>query len=30
MVLKLVIGIRASEAAEIEGLDVALHGESIQ
>jgi len=30
MVLKLIIGIRASEAAEIEGLDVALHGESIQ
>jgi Amt family ammonium transporter len=30
MVLKLIIGIRASEAAEIEGLDVALHGESVQ
>jgi len=30
MVLKLIIGIRASESAEIEGLDVALHGESVQ
>jgi Amt family ammonium transporter len=30
IVLKLIIGIRASEAAEIEGLDVALHGESVQ
>jgi Amt family ammonium transporter len=30
MVLKLIIGIRATEAAEIEGLDVALHGESVQ
>jgi Amt family ammonium transporter len=30
MVLKLIIGIRVTEAAEIEGLDVALHGESVQ
>jgi Amt family ammonium transporter len=30
MVLKLIIGIRANETAEIEGLDVALHGESVQ
>ncbi len=30
MVLKLIIGIRVSESAEIEGLDVALHGESVQ
>ncbi|MFN3623205.1 MAG: ammonium transporter [Hyphomicrobium sp.] len=30
MVLKFTIGIRVSEAAEVEGLDVALHGESIQ
>ena len=30
MVLKLIIGIRVSEGAEIEGLDVALHGESVQ
>ncbi len=30
MVLKLIIGIRVSEAAEVEGLDVALHGESVQ
>ena len=30
MVLKLIIGIRVSEGAEVEGLDVALHGESLQ
>jgi Amt family ammonium transporter len=30
IVLKYTIGIRVSEAAEVEGLDVALHGESIQ
>ena len=30
MVLKLIIGIRVTEAAEVEGLDVALHGESVQ
>jgi Amt family ammonium transporter len=30
MVLKFTIGIRVSEAAEVEGLDVALHGESVQ
>jgi ammonium transporter, Amt family len=30
IVLKYTIGIRTSEAAEVEGLDVALHGESIQ
>jgi Amt family ammonium transporter len=30
IVLKFTIGIRVSEAAEVEGLDVALHGESIQ
>ncbi len=30
LVLKLIIGIRVSEPAEIEGLDVALHGESVQ
>lgn len=29
-ILKFTIGIRVSEAAEVEGLDVALHGESIQ
>jgi Amt family ammonium transporter len=29
-VLKFTIGIRVSEAAEVEGLDIALHGESIQ
>jgi Amt family ammonium transporter len=30
MVLKYTIGIRVSEPAEVEGLDVALHGESVQ
>jgi Amt family ammonium transporter len=30
MVLKFTIGIRVSEQAEVEGLDIALHGESIQ
>jgi Amt family ammonium transporter len=30
LVLKLTIGIRVSEAAEIEGLDLALHGETVQ
>jgi ammonium transporter, Amt family len=30
MVLKFTIGIRVSVAAEVEGLDVALHGESVQ
>ena len=30
MVLKLIIGIRVNTAAETEGLDVALHGESVQ
>ncbi len=30
IVLKFTIGIRVSETAEVEGLDVALHGESIQ
>lgn len=30
MVLKLIIGIRVSDAVEVEGLDVALHGESVQ
>lgn len=30
MALKLTIGIRVTQAAEIEGLDVALHGESVQ
>jgi len=30
MLLKFTIGIRVSEAAEVEGLDVALHGESVQ
>jgi Amt family ammonium transporter len=30
LVLRLIIGIRASESAEIEGLDVALHGETVQ
>lgn len=30
MVLKLIIGIRVSEPAEVEGLDVSLHGESVQ
>jgi len=29
-ILKFTIGIRVSESAEVEGLDVALHGESIQ
>jgi Amt family ammonium transporter len=30
IILKYTIGIRVSEAAEVEGLDVALHGESVQ
>jgi Amt family ammonium transporter len=30
IVLKYTIGIRVSETAEVEGLDVALHGESVQ
>jgi ammonium transporter, Amt family len=30
MILKFTIGIRVSDSAEVEGLDVALHGESIQ
>jgi len=30
LVLKYTIGIRVSESAEVEGLDVALHGESLQ
>ena len=30
LVLRLVIGLRVSEAAEVEGLDVALHGETVQ
>lgn len=30
MLLKYTIGIRVSEATEVEGLDVALHGESLQ
>jgi ammonium transporter, Amt family len=30
IVLKYTIGIRVSESAEVEGLDVALHGESVQ
>jgi Amt family ammonium transporter len=30
IVLKFTIGIRVSESAEVEGLDVALHGESLQ
>ena len=30
MVLRFTIGIRVSEFAEVEGLDVALHGESVQ
>jgi ammonium transporter, Amt family len=30
IILKYTIGIRVSESAEVEGLDVALHGESIQ
>jgi Amt family ammonium transporter len=30
MVLKFTVGIRVSESAEVEGLDVALHGESVQ
>jgi Amt family ammonium transporter len=30
IVLKYTIGIRVSESAEIEGLDIALHGESLQ
>jgi Amt family ammonium transporter len=30
LVLKVILGIRVTEAAEIEGLDVALHGESVQ
>ena len=30
LVLRLTIGIRVSEAAEVEGLDVALHGETVQ
>jgi ammonium transporter, Amt family len=30
MVLKFTVGIRVTEAAEVEGLDVALHGESVQ
>jgi Amt family ammonium transporter len=30
LVLRLTIGIRVSESAEIEGLDVALHGETVQ
>jgi ammonium transporter, Amt family len=30
MVLKLIIGVRVSESTEVEGLDVALHGESVQ
>ncbi len=30
MVLKFTIGIRVSESAEVEGLDIALHGESVQ
>ncbi|HEY8247481.1 MAG TPA: ammonium transporter [Hyphomicrobium sp.] len=30
MVLRFTIGIRVSESAEVEGLDVALHGESVQ
>ena len=29
LILKLTIGIRVSEAAEIEGLDLALHGETV-
>jgi Amt family ammonium transporter len=30
MVLKFTVGIRVSESAEVEGLDIALHGESVQ
>jgi Amt family ammonium transporter len=30
LILKFTIGIRVSESAEVEGLDVALHGESVQ
>jgi Amt family ammonium transporter len=30
LILKYTIGIRVSESAEVEGLDVALHGESVQ
>jgi Amt family ammonium transporter len=30
IILKYTIGIRVSEAVEVEGLDVALHGESVQ
>jgi len=30
LVLRLTIGIRVSEAAEVEGLDLALHGETVQ
>ena len=30
LVLRLVIGLRVTEAAEVEGLDVALHGETVQ
>jgi Amt family ammonium transporter len=30
LVLRLILGIRVSEASEVEGLDVALHGETVQ
>ena len=30
LVLRLTIGIRVSEAAEVEGLDLALHGETVR
>ena len=30
MLLKLIIGLRVSESSEVEGLDVSLHGESVQ
>jgi Amt family ammonium transporter len=30
LVLRLIIGIRVTESAEVEGLDVALHGETVQ
>jgi ammonia channel protein AmtB len=30
VLLRLTIGVRVPEAAEVEGLDLALHGETVQ
>ena len=30
VLLSLTIGIRVTESAEVEGLDIALHGETVQ